>query len=173
MIRRKVRRKQRWSNRRGLQRVALGRTAKGEYADQRVFQALRAMRHGASASRAAQDNRISLRTLKQKAGAALVQEHPGGRYRATKNDPLLRPLQVPGKHGPVEIDVSARTARKFAKYKADINRALAGDPKALAKWRGKKIAGVQLITDVKVLADQADKGLLPYALYRSFSGGRR
>jgi len=141
--------------------------------DERVFQALRAMQHGASASRAAQDNGINLRTLKQKAGAALVQERPGGRYRATKNDPLLRPLQVPGKHGPVEIDVSARTARKFAKYKADINRALAGDREALAKWHGKKIAGIELVTDVNVLADQADKGLLPYALYRSLSGGAK
>lgn len=129
------------------------------------------MQHGASASRAARENGISLRTLKQQAGPALVQDRPGGRFRAIQRDPLLRPLQIPGKHGPVEIDVGLSAARKFARYKADVNRALAGDPKALAKWRGKKIAGVELVTDVKVLADQADKGLLPYALYRSLSGG--
>jgi hypothetical protein len=43
---------------------------------------------------------------------------------------------------------------------------------ALAKWHGKKIAGIELVTNVRILADQADKGLLPYALYRSFSGGK-
>jgi hypothetical protein len=69
--------------------------------------------------------------------------------------------------------VGLSAARKFARYKADVNRALAGDRKALAKWHGKKIAGVELVTDLKVLADQADKGLLPYALYRSLSGGAK
>jgi hypothetical protein len=141
-------------------------------ADERVFRALREMLHDVSASRAARQNGINLRTLKRKAGEALVQDRPGGRYRAKKGDSLLRPLQVPGAHGPVHINVGVKTARKFAEYKADINRALAGDPKALSKWRGKKIAGVELVTDVKVLADQADKGLLPYSLYRSVSSGR-
>jgi len=145
---------------------------RGQTADERVFRALREMLHGASASFAARQNGISLRTLKREAGEALVQDRPGGRYRAKKGDSLLRPLQVPGARGPVHIDVGIRTARQFAKYKADINRALAGNPKALSKWRGKSIAGVELVTDVKVLADQADKGLLPYALYRSVSGGR-
>ena len=162
MKKRRVQRKQRWSK--SSQKVT---------PDERLFGALRAMQHGASASRAARENGISLRTLKRNAGEALVQDHPGGRFRVKKNDPLLRPLQVPGKRGPVNIDVGLRTARKFAKYKADVNRALAGDRKALVKWQGKKIAGVELITDVRVLADQADKGLLPYALYRSLSGGRR
>ncbi len=139
----------------------------------RAFGALRAIRHGMSASRAARENGISLRTLKQYVGRALVQDHPGGRFRARRNDGLLRYLQIPGPHGPVEIEVrGSKAASETASYKADVNRALAGDPKALDKWHGKKIASVDLITDVRVLADQADKGLLPYALYRSFSGGR-
>jgi len=66
--------------------------------------------------------------------------------------------------------VDAGSAREYGTSRSYVAK-LFGDPKALAKWRGKKIAGVQLITDVKVLADQADKGLLPYALYRSLSGG--
>ena len=90
----------------------------------------------------------------------------------TKSDPLLRSIQLPGAQGPVARDVGLRTARKAARYKADINRALAGDRTALAKWDGKKIAGVALITDVKVLTELADKDLLPYSLYRSMAGGR-
>jgi hypothetical protein len=139
----------------------------------RAFAALRDIRRGASPSRAARDNRVSLRTIKKYVGSELVQDHPGGRFRATKNDRLARYLQIPGPRGSVEVTArGSRTATKFARYKADVNRALAGDPKALAKWHGKKIAGVELITDVKALADQSDKGLLPYALYRSLSGGR-
>jgi hypothetical protein len=84
----------------------------------------------------------------------------------------VRYLQIPGPNGPIEISVQgSKAASEVARYKAAVNRALAGDPNALAKWHGTKIAGVELITDVKVLADHADKGLLPYALYRSLSGG--
>jgi hypothetical protein len=138
----------------------------------RALRALADVKHGASASRAARDNRVSLRTLKQYAGAALVQDRPGGRFRATKSDRLVRHLQIPGLHGPVEINVrGSRLASEVARYKAAVNRFLGGDHKALVEWHGKKIAGVELITTGHILVDQADKGLLPYALYRSLSGG--
>jgi hypothetical protein len=138
----------------------------------RVLGALRAMRHGTSASRAARENGISLRTLKQYAGGALLQDRPGGRFRPTKNDRLVRYLQIPGPHGPVEVTVrGSKAASEVARYKSAVNRFLGGDRNALAEWNGKKIAGVELITAGKVLVDQADKGLLPYALYRSLSGG--
>jgi hypothetical protein len=52
-----------------------------------------------------------------------------------------------------------------------VNRFLAGDLNALAPWRGKKIAGVTLITDRQILKSLAHKDLLPYSLYRFFSGG--
>ncbi len=101
-----------------------------------------------------------------------MQSHPGGRIRATKSDRLVRYLQIPGPNGPIEISIrGSKAAREVAKYKAAINRVLRGDRNALAAWRGKTIAGVKLITDASILADQADKGLLPYALYRSFAGG--
>jgi hypothetical protein len=60
----------------------------------RVARALNAMRDGASASRAARENRVSLRTLKEHAGSALVQDRPGGRFRVRKSDRLVRYLQL-------------------------------------------------------------------------------
>jgi hypothetical protein len=155
--------------------MSRGKTSRQKEREQevenRVSRAYTEMTHGKSASRAAREYGISLRTLKKYASGALVQDRPGGRIRAAKTERLPRYLQIPGHHGPNQITVKGlKTASKLGRYKADINRALAGDPKALAKWHGKKIAGFELITDVKVLADQADKGLLPYALYRSFSG---
>jgi hypothetical protein len=54
---------------------------------------------------------------------------------------------------------------------AAVNRFLRDDLKALAPWRGKKIAGVQLITDRQTLKGLAKDEQLPYSLYRSLSGG--
>ncbi len=130
------------------------------------------MRHGASISRAARNNGVTPRTIKRYAGSALIQDRPGGRIRATKNDRLVRYLEIPGANGPVEIRVrGSKAANEAARYKAAVNRFLRGDRDALAEWHGKKIAGVDLLTSGNVLVDQADKGLLPYALYRSLSGG--
>jgi hypothetical protein len=141
-------------------------------ARERALRALSAMKRGVSISRAARENGVTPRTIKRYAGGALIQDRPGGRIRTSKTDRLVRYLQIPGPNGPIEITVQgSKAASEVARYKAAVNRALAGDRNALAEWRGRKIAGVQLITDAKVLADQADKGLLPYALYSSLSGG--
>jgi len=81
-------------------------------------------------------------------------------------------LVIPGPDGPREISVrGSKTASEFAKYKAAVNRFLRGDPDAMADWHGKKIAGIELITSSRTLKNLADKGLLPYSLYRSFSDG--
>jgi hypothetical protein len=81
---------------------------------------------------------------------------------------------IPGPDGPREVSVrGSKTASRFAKYKADVNRFLRGDRDALSAWHGKKIAGIELITAGSTLKNLADKGLLPYSLYRSFSGGTR
>jgi hypothetical protein len=137
----------------------------------RAFKVLAAMRDGESFLQAARDNGVTIRTVKRYVGSALVQDRPGGRIRATKSDRLTRYLQIPGPNGPRDIAVrGSKTASKFANYKASINRLLRGDSHALDKWRGKKIAGIELVTDPRVLVDQARKEILPYSLYRSLSG---
>ena len=165
--------KQRQSKRPRSRKPTLARVSKrGQAARNRALHALSAMRNGASISRAARDNGVTPRTIKRYAGAALLQDRPGGRIRATKSDRLVRYLQIPGPNGPREISVrGSKAASEVANYKAAVNRFLRGDRNALAEWHGKKIAGVELVTDGKVLVDQADKGQLPYALYRSLSGG--
>jgi hypothetical protein len=138
----------------------------------RVLHALWDMRRGSSIAQAARDNGVSIRTIKKYAGSALLQDRPGGRIRATKSDRLVRYLIISGPNGPIEISVrGSKAASEVANYKAAVNRFLRGDRNALAGWHGKKIAGFELITAGHVLVDQADKGLLPYALYRSLSGG--
>jgi hypothetical protein len=141
-------------------------------ARQRALRALTDMRHGASLSQAARNNGITIRTMKRYVGAALRQDRRGGRIRARKSDRLPRYLQLPGVGGPIDITArGSKQATEIARYKAAVNRFLAGNANALAPWRGKKIAGVQLITDKEVLKNLAHKDLLPYSIYRSVSGG--
>ena len=130
------------------------------------------MRHGASISTAARDNGVSQRTIKRYVGSALVQGRPGGRIRAAKSDRLVRYLQIPGPNGPVDIAThGSKEATAAAQYKAAVNRLLGGDLNALAPWHGKKIAGIELVTDRATLKNLAQKELLPHALYRSLPGG--
>ena len=153
-------------------RVSKPRTERKVQVRNRVSHGLTAMRHGASASRAARENGMSLRTFRKYAGAALVQDRPGGRIRATKSDRLLRYLQIPGPHGPIDITArGSKVAREIARYKVAVNRFLAGDLNTLAPWHGKKIAGIELLTESETLKTLAHKDLLPYSLYRSLSGG--
>jgi len=138
----------------------------------RALHALADMRHGASISRAARENGVTARTVKRYAGSALRQNRPGGRIQVTKSDRLVRYLQIPGPNGPIEITAhGSKEASDAARYKAAVNRFLRGDRNALAPWHGKKIAGIELITAGRTLKALADKGLLPYSLYRSFNGG--
>ena len=130
------------------------------------------MRHGDSLSKAARDNGVTNRTIKRYIGSALMQDRPGGRIRATKSDRLVRYLQIPGPDGPRDITVrGSKVASEFASYKAAVNRLLRGDRNAMARWHGKTIQGIQLITDTKTLVEQARKEILPYSLYRSLAGG--
>src|SRR5277367_2698783 len=61
----------------------------------------------------------------------------------------------------------SKEASEIARYKAAVNRFLAGDTNALAPWHGKKIAGVELITDGRTLKGLSKNDLLPYSIYRS------
>ncbi len=158
--------------RRTSKRAAQRESARASEARNRALSALSAMRRGDSLSRAARDNGVTQRTIKRYVGSALVQDRPGGRIRATKSDRLTRYLQIPGEGAPREITVrGSRAASQITNYKAAINRLLRGDAKAMIPWHGKKVAGIELITDPKILVEQARKEILPYSLYRSLAGG--
>jgi hypothetical protein len=146
--------------------------AKDNPARGRALAAIAAMRRGASISQAARENGVSPRTIKRYAGSALRQDRPGGRIRPSKSDLLTRYLQIPGPDGPIEISVKgSKAASEVAKYKADVNRFLRGDQKALTKWQGKRITGIELLTSPTAIKNLAERDLVPYALYRSFNGG--
>jgi hypothetical protein len=154
-------------------RTSKTRLAKrSDAARERSLKALWSIRQGDSLAKAARDNGVTARTIKHYVGSALVQARPGARIRATKSDRLVRYLQILGPNGPRDVNArGSKVASEFARYKAAVNRLLAGDRDALRDWHGKKIAGFSLITDTKTLVAQSHQELLPYSLYRFFSGG--
>jgi len=138
----------------------------------RALHALADMRRGASPSQAARNNGVTVRTIKKYVGAALIQDRPGGRLRATKSDRLVRFVQIPGPYGPVEIKVHGlKQASDAAKYSAAVGRFLRGDLNALAPWHGKRIGGVEVITSRPAIKELAQQESLPHSLYRALSGG--
>ena len=139
----------------------------------RALHALADMRHGASLFRAAHDNGVTTRTIKRYIGSALLQDRTGGRIRPTKSDRLIRYLQIPTPDGPQEIKVKgSKDATELARYLIAIKDFLRGDPTALAEFRGKKISGVELITDGQLLIALAGEEEFHIDnLYRSLSGG--
>ncbi len=148
------------------------KSERNKLARDRALHTIAAMRRGSSLSVAARENGVTARTIRKYAGSALMQDRPGARIRATKSDRLVRYLQIPGLDGPREITVrGSKRASEFANYKAAVNRLLRGDRNAMAPWHGKKIAGIELVTDTETLVDQARKEILPYSLYRSLTGG--
>jgi hypothetical protein len=159
-------------NQQGKERAKPRLVQRSQQARERALKALWAMRQGDSLSKASRDNGVTIRTIKRYVVSALLQDRSGGRIRATKSDRLVRYIQIPGPNGPIDVDVrGSKLASEFAKYKAAVNRLLAGDRNALDKWHGKKLAGISLITDTKTLVEQAHRELLPYSLYRFLSGG--
>ncbi len=146
-------------------------SARSLAARDRSLHALADMRRGSSPSQAARDNGVTIRTIKKYVGTALLQDRPGGRLRATKSDRLVRHVQIPGQHGPVEIRVrGSKQASEAARFNVAVNRYLRGDLSALASWHGKKIGGVELITAGPTIKSLAQKELLPHSLYRALSG---
>jgi hypothetical protein len=153
---------------------SLGRnkSSRSQLARKLSLKALNDMRHGASFSRAARDNGVTPRTIRRYFPHQLVQDHRGGRIRVTKSDRIVRYLQIAGPNGPIDIRArGSKQAIEFAKFSSDVNKLLAGDVKALDRWRGKKIGGVELLTSLPEIKKLAQNDLLPHSFYRSFSGG--
>lgn len=78
--------------------------------------------------------------------------------RVTKSDRFKVTLFLPDVQGN-SVAIKTRSSKErseASQYLRDLGRALRGDANALAPWRGKKIAGVELFTDESQLARPDD-----------------
>lgn len=109
-------------------------------------------------------------TVKKYFSAALRRSH--GRLRATKADRYKATLHVPDAQGH-SVAIATRSSKDRAalsQYLRDLGRYLRGKRDALAPWRGKKIGGVELVTDGRILAS-IEPALSEFSLYRATNGG--
>jgi hypothetical protein len=95
-----------------------------------------------------------------------------GKFRATKGDRYSATLYIPDSHGnsvPVHTQNSKERAQISA-FLRDIGRFFRGDKSAMAKWHGKRIAGVELVTASRTLIS-IEAQLSDFSIYNAFNGG--
>jgi len=139
----------------------------------RAAEALNEMRKhpGLGLGAAARRHHTSPRTVKTHFGH-LLHRSAGGAYRAAPSDREPFTMDVVGEKGPVQRVVRGSRVRAL---NLEHHRALAlfagpdgGDEAILAKFRGKRIAGVDLLTNPDVIERLADAGEFEFLDFQSF-----
>ena len=104
----------------------------------------------------------------------LLKRGASGRYSATRSDTFRRDISVLGYDGYVPVSVrSSKQARFASEHLIAVGRFLRppGDPELLKPFVGKRVAGVELLTDPDRLGVLADAGLVKLdGLYRQSRG---
>jgi hypothetical protein len=135
--------------------------------DPRIARALGVMRReGASASKAAHDEQLKLKTFRKGAGRSLYRSGPGKPWKARSEDQLHFLMTILTRPGPLDVIVSNSRERKLlSKYNLALRMFRAGEDgaeAALKALEGKKVAGHTLITDIAVLIELEEAGQLDF-----------
>jgi hypothetical protein len=142
----------------------------------RALSVLARMRsRGESLSEAARHEHTTPRTVLKLVGRQLKRDS-SGHYSATRGDTLRRDLSVFGSEGYVAVTVrSSKQAQLASEHLIAASRFLrTGDTEWLKPFVGKRVGGVELLTDPDRLREFADAGLVKLdALYRQNRGGGR
>ena len=128
---------------------------------------------GESLSQAARNEHTTPRSVKKVVGKQLKRD-ASGHYRATRGDTLRRDLNVLGFDGYEPAVVrSWKQAQLAAEHLVAANRFLrTGDTEWLKPFLGKRVGGVELLTDPDRLQILAEADLVKlHALYRNNRGG--
>jgi hypothetical protein len=137
----------------------------------RGFHVLAAMRNdpGLALTHAAKLEGVKPNTVKRYFPKAL--EKLRGQFRATKSDRYRGTLYIPDSQGnSVAVNTkSSRDREALGQYLRDLGRYLRGDRDALARWYGRQVAGVELVTDERAII-AIEPALSDFSLYRAFNG---
>jgi hypothetical protein len=115
---------------------------------------------------AAKLEHVKPQTVTKYFGSALRKSD--GQFEVSKTDRFTAVLNVPSAEGKL-LSVKTRSSKDrtaLGEYLRDIGRYLRGDVDALARWRGKSIAGVQLVTDERAILDM-EPMMEDFSLYRA------
>jgi len=145
---------------------------RSQAARDRALHVLADMRHdpNLSLTHAAKLQGIKPGTVKKYFPSALKEAQR--KFQVTKSDRYAATLYVPDVLGnAVAVKThSSKERERLGRYLRDLGRYLRGNRDALAEWQGKKIAGVELVTDGRTLAT-IEAALSGFSLYRAFNGG--
>jgi len=152
--------------------IPLAQLPKRSYAARdRALHVLADMRHDSSLSftHAAKLQGVKPETVKKYLPSTLRKSN--GRFQATKSDRYTATLYIPDAEGnSVAIKTrSSKDREALGQYLRDLGRYLRGNRNALSAWRGKKIAGVELVTDERAIVE-IEPALSDFSLYRAFNG---
>ena len=127
----------------------------------RALAVLRHMRNsGSSLASACREEHVDPRTVRKYLSEELVLS--GSRYEAKKVDRLVRRMVAPTSQGMQRIKVrGSKQATELGKYLSAVGEYLrSGKTKGLEKFKGKRIGGQNLITDLATLRTLAQAGAL-------------
>ena len=145
-------------------------------ARRRALAVLARMRsRGESLSKAARLEHTTPRTVRKLAGKQLKRGN-SGHYSATRGDTLRRDLSVLSSEGYVAVAVrSSKQAQLASEHLIAVDRFIkTDDSEWLKPFVGKRVGGVELLTDPDRLNELADAGLVKLdALYREHRSGRQ
>ena len=127
----------------------------------------RMRKEGISLRKAAQEGKVSPRTVIKRAFSAL-RKGKSGRYVAKTSDRLIRPLMIPTPEGSTEIEVRGlKAASLLGRYWAAVHKYYETGDKSVQKFSGEFVTatdGVKypLLTDLDVLNRLGSAGVLTF-----------
>jgi hypothetical protein len=155
-------------------RVAANRRIK--ITDPRVARGLGLMRReGVSASEAAHDQGMKLKTFVKSAGRSVYRSGRGKPWKARSEDQLRFSMTVLTPKGRVAVIVRSSRERKLLHaYEVAVRKFRAAEDGAeeeLKRFTGKKVGGHELITDINLLIELEEAAELDFeSLYTPFGG---
>jgi hypothetical protein len=136
----------------------------------------RMRRRGESLSEAARNEHTTPRTVRKHVGSALTRHKSTGHFVAKSRDTFRRDIYVLSSEGYVPVTVrSSKQTQLASEHLIAASRFLrTGDSEWLKPFVGKRVGGVELLTDPDRLHELADAGLIKLdALYREHRSGTR
>ena len=140
----------------------------------RALSVLSRVRSGASLSQASRLEHTTTRTVRRHVGSALIRDPRTGRYAAKRGDTFRRDVNILSADGYVPVSLrSSNQARLASQHLIAVGQFLrSGNFEIVKPFIGKRVGGVELLTDPDRLHDLADADLVKLdALYRDHRGG--
>ena len=170
-------RKNRQKQRRMRPRKLAGTRSRSTITDPRVARALGFMRReGISASEAAHREKMKLETFRKREGRFLYRSGPGKPWKARSEDQLRFSMTIVTSRGSLDVIVSNSRERKLLhQYNLALRMFRAGEDgaeAALKAFEGQRVGGHTLITDIKLLIELEEAGLLDFESFYTPIGAR-